>query len=153
MKRFFNSPEPLAFFGFLLTFLLTVAWRVPLQGTPHFFGVAEAATPPPVPVPVPEPVQAPLPIPQRLPMTMTLPIQAIAAAAPTMLPAFAQAAPVTETADVSSLPNAASNSAKKKGRHAHKKIATATPTSDDSLAGLMSAAAEGKPSKKRARHE
>ena len=149
MKRFFNSPQPLAFFGFLLTFLLTVAWRVPLQGTPHFFGVAEAATPPPVPVPVPEPVQAPLPIPQRLPMTMTLPIQAIAAAAPTMLPAFAQAAPVTETADVSSLPNAA----KQKGRHAHKKIATATPTSDDNLAGLMSAAAEGKPSKKRARHE
>jgi len=146
VKRFFNSPQPLAFFGFLFTFLVTVAWRVPLQG-PHFFGTAQAASPSPAPAPVPEPVAIPQPIPQPLPMTLPLPAapMAVMAPAPTMLPAFAQAITPVETAD-------ATVATKKKGRHAHK-IKTATAAAGgDNLAGLMSDATEGKTTTKKRAH-
>lgn len=150
MKRIFESPTPLAFFGFLLTFLLTVAWRMPLDGQPGpstFLGLARASALPP-PVPVPEPVPAPQVIPQVIAATATQPpvfalpvpqlATPVAAVAPTMLPAIAQAVAPVEPVDAIVAP------ARKKVRHARKAKAA-----DEDVAGLLSAATESKPKKRR----
>lgn len=155
MKRIFESPTPLAFFGFLLTFLLTVAWRMPLDGqagsSATFLGLARAsAIPPPATEPVPEPAPVPQAIPQVIaatavqPPVFALPVPQgatpVAAPAPTMLPAIAQA--VAPVEPVEAIP------ARKKVRHARKaKAVEAAPEED--VANLLSAATESKPKKRR----
>lgn len=156
MKRIFESPTPLAFFGFLLTFLLTVAWRMPLDGqtgpSTTFLGLARAsALPPPAPEPTPEPAPVPQAIPQVIAATATQPpvfalpvpqgATPVAAPAPTMLPAIAQAVAPVEPVDAMPSP------AKKKVRHARK--AKAVEAQEEDVANLLSAATESKPKKRR----